>query len=367
MEIDQHRLTPNISLPEHVQACQKELADSLKNKTSIYLDVKFWIMLREAVFGFRCDLLATELLRLLRELVARNKAFCPISESTFVELLKQSDPRSRAATAQLIDEFSLGVTLVPLEQRIASELEQFFRSVLNNNSTRVHELPVWSKLSYVLGHVHPTGMDFDSHTELAIQKAFFDHMWTLPLSEMIRRVGDVPASELMAFDVIAANLNSENAKHSGELRSFEHCYATEVAGAIDAFASSALDVISKLWSEQSGHPAQTFEKEQRVYEQYCRNALAAAMAKRSTKQQLRSLHIYACLHAYFRWDKLQRFKPNDFYDFRHAAAALGYCSAFFTEKALRATVTAKHVALDELFGCRVIADLAEAVDFLRAV
>jgi hypothetical protein len=367
MNIDQHRLTPHISLTEHMRGCQKELAHTLKNKTSIYLDVKFWITLRGAAFGLRCDPLEIELLHSLRELVARNKAFCPISDSTFAEVLKQSDARTRGATAQLIDELSLGITLIPFEERIHMEMDLFLRAVLNNGSSESNDPLVWSKLSYVLGQLHPTGTGFDKHTELAIQKAFLDHMWTLSFSEMIQRIGHAELPESMTFDAIAARLNVENAKHSGELRSFEHCYALEVAGAVDVFASTAMDVICDLWKERSGHLEQIGQKERRLYEQQCRNALFAALKKRPTKQQLRTLHIYACLHAYFRWDKLQKLNSNDFFDFRHAAAALGYCSAFFTEKALRAIITAKHVALDKMFGRHVIADYAEAVDFLKTI
>ena len=35
----------------------------------------------------------------------------------------------------------------------------------------------WSKLSYMLGVVHPTNIIFDQAQELIIQKAFFGHMW----------------------------------------------------------------------------------------------------------------------------------------------------------------------------------------------
>src|SRR6266436_732870 len=40
------------------------------------------------------------------------------------------------------------------------------------------------------------------------------------------------------------------------------------------------------------------------------------------RQQLRTLHIHAALHAAFRWDKARRFTSNDLYDFEHASAAL---------------------------------------------
>jgi hypothetical protein len=73
------------------------------------------------------------------------------------------------------------------------------------------------------------------------------------------------------------------------------------------------------------------------------------------------MYVGAALHAAFRWNKGQQFDPNDIYDFEHAGAALAHCQAFFTERPLWQMVTANHIALDRLFGCRVIWDLDEAI------
>src|SRR5207302_1314667 len=125
---------------------------------------------------------------LLRQGVASGKLFCPASESVFLELLKQSDPSSRTATARLIDELSLGVTLLPNQARAATELARFIHSF--EDSANLHPLRhlVWSKLSYVLGFVHPTSAAFDADTDLVMQKAFFDHMWIIPLTTMVEMI-----------------------------------------------------------------------------------------------------------------------------------------------------------------------------------
>ena len=39
------------------------------------------------------------------------------------------------------------------------------------------------------------------------------------------------------------------------------------------------------------------------------------------------------------------------------------CSAFFTERSLRSMVTAKHIKLDELYQCHVVADVDDAVEY----
>jgi hypothetical protein len=65
------------------------------------------------------------------------------------------------------------------------------------------------------------------------------------------------------------------------------------------------------------------------------------------RQQLRTLHIHAALHAAFRWDKARRFTSNNLYDFEHASAALAYCQLFFTEDWLHSTITARHTEAPE--------------------
>jgi hypothetical protein len=79
------------------------------------------------------------------------------------------------------------------------------------------------------------------------------------------------------------------------------------------------------------------------------------------------MHIHASLHAAFRWDKARRFTSNDLYDFEHASAALAHCQAFFTEHALRSTITARNVVLDELFQCRVVSEIPDAIAVLKAI
>src|SRR6202035_1989713 len=107
---------------------QIELGQSLDTKVPIYLDMNFWIIVRRGLDEARKDAPEARLLRSLRDAVASGTIFCPISDTVFLELLKQGDATSRRATTQLIDELSLGVTLVPSEIRANTELVRFIRS-----------------------------------------------------------------------------------------------------------------------------------------------------------------------------------------------------------------------------------------------
>ena len=117
------------------------------------------------------------------------RIFCPISESVFVELLRQQDLETRRSTARIIDELSLGVALAPETLRVGTELAHLFYSHGNQDSVYPLRWLIWSKLSYVLGVVHPTTTVFGPEQDLLIQKVFFDHMWDISLVETGRPIG----------------------------------------------------------------------------------------------------------------------------------------------------------------------------------
>ena len=74
-----------------------------------------------------------------------------------------------------------------------------------------------------------------------------------------------------------------------------------------------------------------------------------------------------CLYAAVRWNKKQQLEANDFFDFHHASAALGYCDALFTEKGLRAMVTRSDLGLDKRFNCFVTSKAEEAISYVQSV
>jgi hypothetical protein len=137
----------NIPLEAYIRSRQIELASTLEHKEAVYLDIKYWIILRDVVDGVRVAPIERELLSLLREGVAQGRLFCPISDSTFGELLKKADEKSRDVTAALIDELSLGITLIPFDNRAATELAHLLHSARTPNEVFPINHLVWSKLS----------------------------------------------------------------------------------------------------------------------------------------------------------------------------------------------------------------------------
>ena len=167
------------------------------------------------------------------------------------------------------------------------------------------------------------------------------------------------------FGELAGNLNEGIARHAAELRSFTQAYDAELRGVVDACGDMIMQIVSDAAERAIGssppHGSDEWVKSQGRW----KSAIFQTLKKGSTKEQLRSMHIGASLHAAFRWDKARRFEGNDIYDFQHASAALAHCRAFFTEHSLRSVIMANHVALDRLYDCRVISNVREAVEHLK--
>ena len=329
----------------------------------VYLDIKFWIILRDVLVGLRNAPVEKQLLSELREGVERGSLFCPISDASFGELLKNANVESRRITAKLIDQLSLGVTLIPYDLRVATELAHLLHFAKTPNQVHPLKHLVWAKLSYVMGFSHPSGTPFDAVTELAMQKEFFDHMWNIPMEQIIDAIGDTPLPA-DPFHALSHKINELNAQHREELNSFIQTYDSELHGMIGVFINLAVDIVHQMVVAENGPRPRLSLEQWTEQARQLHNLLFAASKKDGLKDSLSTLKIHASLNASVRWNKGQKLKPNDFLDFQHAAAALGYCDAFFTERSLRGLTTAAHVALDKKYDCHVVATPEDALAYL---
>lgn len=354
------------TIDTYARSRQIDLARSIGGRAKVYLDVRFWIIARDAEAGTDTRDAARELLRLLRRGVSEGKLVCPISESTFVEVMKQANTSTRRiATARLIDELSLGVSLTTSRTRIATEIGHFFYTHTGQQNLHAMQELVWTKLSYTLGYIHPSLPNLDKADELALQKGFFDKIWGISLSEMVETIGDVDLPVRDEFRRCASNIDADIKAHMPTLKSYQQTYKDEIVGAVDVCSDLAADVMAGMAERAGVAPAESGSPSWIECERMCRNLLIAAFQKPGTKQALRTIHALASLHAGLRWNKMTTFEANHFYDFEHAAAALTYCDAFLTEGFLSSLANSGHTGLRALNGCRVTADVGEAATFVR--
>lgn len=354
-----------MSIERHSRARQIELGQSLEGRRKIYLDMRFWIIARDTALGVRTDPAARKLLHHLRRGVASGRLVCPISASMFLELMKQPySPGRRIGTAQLIDELSLGTSMIPSWIVMGTEIHSFLLHAKGDTELYSMQELIWTKVAYVLGDTYPALAELSPTEELAIQKSFFDYLWDYSLSDIVKTMGDnIPPSD--GFSDLSRETNEKNAQHRDELRNFAQTYDTELRGVIEVAGDVAADVIHQLAEKEAGQELPATPEQRANSVNMCRNLLYHAFKKPQTKGALRCLHIGASIHAAMRWDKDRKFKPNDYYDFQHATAALAYCDAFLTERPLHDLVTRPQVNLEAVNGCRVFSDVEAAADYVR--
>ena len=120
--LEYHLPHPEISIERHFRTKALATADRILARKVIYLDTRFWILLRDVCLERSIAPLHQEMFDQLRFLVNDGKVICPINADTLTELLKQRDETTRLATAKLIDELSLGAALQSQEERVGTEL-----------------------------------------------------------------------------------------------------------------------------------------------------------------------------------------------------------------------------------------------------
>jgi hypothetical protein len=352
------------SIHHYLRDKHLELGRAIGMRRKIYLDLRYWIMVRDTAAGIRTGASSRKLLHFLRRGVANGTLICPIGTSVFSELMKQrySEGR-RIGTARLVDELSLGVTMVSSPTVTGTEIHSWMLEQAGQTDLYKMQEIIWTRMAYVLGEIHPSLPDVAPSIELIIRRGFIEKMWTQSLTDIVQVIGDAwpPKSELNSA---TEQINAANAAHVHALRSFEHAYRQETLGVADVAASVAANVLAEL---RERHDLVSKQHDWHVQTGALRNRLVAYLGTKAGIRSLRTLHIQRSLHASARWNKTRQFKPNDMYDFDHASVAVGYCDAFLTEGPLHAMVTSPQLALTDTYDCRVIADLDEAVEFLRTV
>jgi hypothetical protein len=343
------------SIEEYLDTRQTDLAGELQKRTPIYLDTRVWIDLRKAnEHGLGHP--AYGLLNSLREAAKGGRAFCPLSASSFSEVLQHSATEVRIATARLIDELSLGVGLVSFEELMSSEI----RWLLNQCSdTRLDPevVPLWTRLSYTLGGVVPIIPSLSERELLAIQVGSLDTLWEMGLEEMAQGLAFQRHDRRAQAEQITHDIRA----HAQEASDYDGLYKSEARG----MAEVAAPICATIAREMEGGPTPSQFPLTNAEIQRWSMLLFGALVQDKGRHALRSMHVRAAWHAIARRNKGRAFKPNDFIDIEHAASGVGYCGAFFSESSLCTALTQPPVSLDRLYGCYITNDFVAAESFVR--
>jgi hypothetical protein len=342
---------------DHIKAERLKLRAAIAGRIIIYLDTKFWIILREQ--NRKTDPYEKQLLHLVFRLYDVGKCVFPISEITFWEILKQHDKVTLYDTVNLVDKLSSGLSIINLDERVQVEVSHFFQSKNENETNNLNEL-IWSKLAWILG------FRFLSQLKTEIeQKNFFDFVGKISFAEMLKIIDVNGGIRPFTFKDNIQELNQNKRIYEGENRTIDAMFLSELSGYIDHFKDSLSEAIYKMFYEKTGRYPTDDEKGE-VDTGGLSTFIYNEFKLKKITNELPSLRIVPELFAAARWDKGRKFSDgNDTMDFLHASFALPYCNYFFTERELHSLIIQRH--LDKLYNCTVESSQKKVIDILNAI
>jgi hypothetical protein len=365
-DVTRHMALPNLSVAEHLRGLMAQASSVCRSRRKLYLDTRYWVFLREAAIGRPNKPEHAAILTVLREKVATGLAVCPVSDVAFMELTSQTDDNTRAATARLWDELSLGIALESERTRVRTELDHFLSfPELEAAPGALREL-VWTRPCFILGPIVPDLKEVPPSLRLATQKAFLDTLWEATFEQAAR---DSSASLGLSerHQRTAADINLEMRRHQHEIPSFEKAFLAEVFGALSVFQEELTAVLSKLYAREGASPVSDIRL-RRGAEQITAGLTNGFRYRRGqAAKRLPTLYLFAMCHAAVRMDVQRKFNGNFLRDIHHGMAGVAYHDAMFTEKPLKVLLTAGNVAVDTEFACQVLSDEREVLAYVESI
>ena len=349
---------------DYRHASRQLLGEEVIQRKLIYLDTKYWIFLRDVLMDRPQKAIHNEIFARLYDLVRRGKCLCPFSYPIFCELHKQSDPKTRKMTAQVIDLFSGSVCLQNPDALTRGEILGFFRKYNPHYSVKIpRRVIVWTKAGFCLGEPIPTNPAVSPDVELLVQKVMEDHSLSMTLEELV----DAFHATGKPFPMPPPQHEKLNANKAGlaGAKDFRDAYLQEVAFTIDSNGKAIHDVFVHLFLEEYGHkPKEPFQDDAPGIQQ-AKSLLYSGFATDKLPLDLPCFHIESAIHAAIRIDKTRKYKANDLLDFEHAVMAVPYYDYFFTEASLAHFVTHPPLTFDKLYGATVFSKEEEILIALQ--
>jgi hypothetical protein len=229
--LEEHKRTPSVDLDTYRRNRRWKYGEHLLSKKRVYLDTNHWVGLCEVHLGRSQQRDHLALHECLVALVTQGKIICPVSYPCITEMFKQEDLTTRQATAQVIDQLSLGSAIQNPYELMKQEILDFISTKglerLPNSDVPLRQ-KVWTRVAYFLGDFTMTSEAFTDDIKLAVQKAFEDLFWDFSLEALVMSVagkGKIP--HLEEADVIQ-RLNRKKLKHAGKLHAFDDAFLQEI-------------------------------------------------------------------------------------------------------------------------------------------
>lgn len=358
--LNQHRARPEITFAQHLASLEEDVATEALGNPRVYLDLRYWIFLRDADLGKPQRPVHLNLLDAMLQGVSEGRFVCPITEAVFFELDRQGDTERRMQTARMIDRLCGGIVIKNSCERFLLEIRDFFEAAFERK-----ELPtipcrrVWVRPYSFLGTPQISG--WGAAEDLAINKAFLSYMWTRSLEDLLTDTPVPDDSSDVQFQATADRITKASAKHVSQMQSFDQVFADEVGGLIQSHRNEICHVF-RPYATAMLRSHEAMDQNPTSVEKHGLDLAYSAASARKPHRALPLIRILAGLHAFIRWQRRRPFKFQDFFDLRHAAAAIPYCDVFLTEKFVKTSCTSNLLDFGAAYGTQIISDEDEAID-----
>lgn len=334
------------------------------SKRRIYLDKNVWIWLRDVELGRAREPVHQRLSDGLRALVESGTHLCPASDITLLETLRQKDERTRIATAKVIDRLCGGLALAPYTRR--REVE-FFRWILSTLAPDFALRPAveaaWVPVFHVVEPVVPHSDDLHPKLLRALQHAFLSASSEMEFADAVTWLGPLdPSLGGVREEDFAGQMTDRIVERTDRGWTYDDVFAIEFrAGVVssDEALSSAIRSAGIVLHGVDGGPAPSS-----VIEQYA-NIAVGLYDSGTLGDALPTLQVAAAHPAMIRLDPLRKYKKGDRMDSMHAAGALPYYDALFTDSSLRHLLTIPPASLASRFECKVVSGAAAMAAFVE--
>jgi hypothetical protein len=364
-----HRAHPDVTLDQYRCRLLHRFGQIVSRKLLVYLDLNYWLNLRNVALGRHSDNIYRQLFDFLSDQVSRGVIVCPLSFWIFQELLKQTDATTRRATAELIDKLSAGVAFMSHGEIIRQEILHCIRKV----APRYEEVPhwpirecIWTRTLSFLGDRIPVWPNTIPQTDqLLVQKNWEDFYFFLPFLEAIQSLGNVARDALPDwYDVDSINERKKYVRK--EHNSFKSMFLAELMHTIKENEQHWYETMAYLYFLESGKEekidSDTLTEDER---RPARNLIWYAFKKGKITDELPSYHIPAALYAATSWNSTKQLTRNDVLDFYHSQIAIPHCDVFLTDSALKSLACSQQLRFDKIYNTQIIANSADALTHLN--
>jgi len=357
----------------HLEKSEEQLFNKNSLKLKIYLDTNFWISLRDVQLSRPKSNDDSLLLDKLLKLNAAGKIICPISDTIFFELLKQKDKSTKIAMAKIIDILCHGTIIKSYFDRLSIEFYHFLRFA--ETGTTPPELPaekhIWSKIPYLLGAFIFTAKQNNDIQDI-INKYTYDFISEIRLSEFMEMLDNNVFQDVNDdFDAwigITRSMNVQKRANDTRNPGINSLHADEIAGLIGVMENQLGQIMLQVLKAAYGDrvPICVDEKDRQLVVEGAKKVIYNIFKFKKNKMAmwLPTYHVTAILNAAMRKDLKRNFKPNDFFDFKHASAAMPYCDIFATDKPLAVLLRSGELQLDKKYNTKVVTNTQELLSLL---